>query len=517
MPKSSASSKKITKEQAEVLETIKRLHAACIGSLANFCKVFMTDEECANFVVPTRGYRVLGEIPQFQAELFRDLDHIKSLKRLCLSSPRGFAKSASCSIFFPLHAALYKHFNEILIVSSSEDIAINFMRNIRTNLESNKRVMCYFGKQESSKWTETHMILNNGVNIRCCGVGAQIRGRRPDLIILDDIESDESVLSEDLRRKLKDWLFKAAINSLAVDGCMVFVGTLISPLAILYDFVNAPPEGWKAIFNQAYRGGIEEPGHELWPELWPHERLQARKKEIGSVAFSSEFMNKPIPSEGIRFNPEHIQYYEDKDLAGRAMGEYITIDPAFSQDSSADYGVILQCLHDTEDNLYVKTFFRERTTARTLIDRFKSIYKANQRRIKGVGIGMNGPQKAFYEQLVEECNRERLYPMFTELKGMIKTGTGTKRRKEDRITYAIQPRLEARKIYFKREHQALIDELLIFPNGKHDDLIDALAYQFEVIEPYIDYQIMDESSFSFDQDPEPDVIPCGVTGYGEVA
>ena len=503
-----------SKQEAEALAIIKPVHDACINDLSTFADVFMCDEEGTKFTVPTRGNRVIGSIPKFQRDLFQELDSLKTTKRICLSSPRGFVKSTTCSVIFPLHVALYKHFSQILIVSNSEALSIEFLRHIRTNLESNMRIQTYFGMQESSKWTETHLILKNGVNIRGCGVGAQIRGFRPDLIILDDIESDESVQSEELRRKMKEWLFKAAINSLAVDGAMVFIGTLISPLAILYDFVNTPPEGWKAIFNQAYKGGIEEPGHELWPEMWPHDRLQARKKEIGTVAFSSEFMNKPIPSEGIRFNPEDIQYYEDSDIKGKAIGEYITIDPAFSEDSTADYGVILECLHDTEDNLYVKTYYHAHTTARNLIDRFKAIFKANSRIIKGVGIEMNGPQKAFYEQMVEECNRERLYPMFTELKGLIRTGQGTKRKKEDRITYAIQPRLEAKKIFFKREHKALIDELLIFPHGKHDDLIDALAYQFEVIEPYMDYNIMEETSFSFDQEPEPALLPSGVTGYG---
>ena len=469
----------------------------------------MRDQEEHGFLVPTRMNRIVGEVPAFQMKLFDLLDNLKKYKRLVLASPRGFLKSTTCSIFFPLHCALFRKFHEILIVSNSEALAIQLLRQIRTNIESNELIRAVFGDMTSDKWTETHMILKNKVSIRGCGWGAQIRGFRPDLIIIDDMESDETVASEELRRKQKEWLNKAAINALSTDGCLLFIGTVISRLGLLYDYIHNPPQNWKAIFNQAYIDGIQEPGRELWPEEKPHSWLQQRRSEIGSWAFASEFLNDPMPSDGNRFNPQFFRYFEDRDLEGKQLGEYVTIDPSFSDSSTADFGVVLNLLHDDKDNCYTDHIYRARATSGELIRYFKSMYRQRRNRIRAVGVECNGPQRAFYDRLVEECNLEGLYPPFKELKGMIK---GIKN-KIDRVTFTVQPRIEAGKLYFRREQMALIEELTLFPEVKHDDQCDALAYALDLVEPFQTYE---NDQFSFENEETVDITNRGDTGYGEL-
>ena len=492
-------------------EELLKLGHACRDHLDSFVNVFLKDDPSKNFYVPTRPYRVFDTVPKFQRDIYELLDNIKKIKRLVLASPRSFMKSMTCSIQAPIKYALFQQFKEILIVSNSERLAIEFLRQIRVNIESNGKIRELFqGSLESEKWTETQLILQNKCSIRACGVGAQIRGFRPDLIILDDIESDESVESEDMRRKLKEWLFKAAINALTVDGCLVYVGTTLSRLSLLFEFVNNPPEGWTAVFNQAYIGGIEAEGHELWPEVWPHERLQSRKKEIGSSAFSAEFMNNPIPSEGNRFNPSTFRFFEDRDLIGKSTGRYISIDPAFSE--TGDYGVIMELLHDSNDNIYVDRYFRRKTTSGEMISYFKHLYRQKRNEIRKVGNEANGPQKSFYDQLVNECNRDGLYPPFEKLMGVTHNANRTHRNKTDRVTYTVQPRLEAGKLFFRRDQTELLDELTLFPESRNDDLCDCLAYGISILEPYMTYE--DSIGFSFENE-EPALQYNGITGYGE--
>jgi predicted phage terminase large subunit-like protein len=489
---------------------VAQLYQDSSDSIEYFCDWFMKDD--GDFQVPTRDYRMFGEAPEFQREIFESLDVLPDYRRFVLASPRGFMKSMTCSMLFPLHAALFKKFNNILIVSNSESLAINFLRKIKINMESNRRIVTYLGDHRSEKWTENHIITREGVNIRACGWGAQIRGFRPDLIILDDIESDETVKSPEITKKIEEWILKAAINALTVNGSVVFLGTLINRLSVIYRWINNPPEGWYRIFNQAYRDGIQEEGRELWPEVWGHARLQQRKAEIGSWAFASEFMNDPVPSEGNRFNPSTFKYFTDDTLKGKKLGMYFAIDPAFSEESTADYGVIIQILHDDQDNIYVDRYYRAKTTAGNLIQVFKGLYKANRPHIRAVGVENIGPQKAFYEQLVRDCGRDGLYPLFKELKGMIHTSRGKATNKEDRITYAIQPRLEAGKIFFRHDHRELIEELTLYPEVKHDDTVDALAYAIHLLEPHMDYSL---ELIQDDFDNELATASRGVTGYGE--
>ena len=477
-----------------------------------FVNFFMKDDPEKKFSVPTRGHMVIDKIPAFQSDLLKKLDKIHVTKRLCIASPRSFLKSTSCSVEFPLRCALFGHYKEILIVSNSEALAINFMRSLKTNIESNERILTHFGNKWSDKWTENHLILvNPRVSIRAIGWGAQIRGFRPDLIVMDDIESDETVISEDIRKKMKDWILKAAINSLTVDGAMIWVGTLINRVSLLYDWIHNLPEGWTSVFNKAYIGGIQEPGMELWPDVWSHKRLQARKAEIGSWAFSSEFMNEPIPADGNRFNPSTFQYFTEDILKGKQTGMYIAIDPAFSEEKTADFGVIMCILHDSEDNVYTYHMYRERTNSRKLIDEFKRLYKLYQPKIRAVGIESNGTQMSFYEQLTNDCLKDGIYAPFTKLSGNIHTSSGNKRNKNDRITYMLQPRFEARKIFLRSDQYPLIDELSLFPESKHDDSIDALAYAVSLIEPLQSYeeQVYDDSDY------EGELVTHGTTGYGD--
>lgn len=502
----------MTQLSQEAKQELSKHYTKWFMSPEEFSLFFLKDDSNIGFSVPTRQHMVVQDVPKFQSEIFKELGNICVSKRLALASPRSFMKSTTCSVEFPLWATCFGHFKEILIVSNSENLAVNFLRSIRINLESNDRIIRYFGKLWSEKWTESHIITKHGVSIRAVGWGAQIRGFRPDLIILDDIESDETVISEDTRRKMREWILKAAINSLRVDGVMVWVGTLINRVSLLYDWMNNPPYGWKTIFNQAYRNGIESEENALWPEVWPHSRLQARKAEIGSSAFSSEFMNDPIPPEGNAFNPSMIRYFDD-DSSPKDYGVYISIDPAFSESSTADYSVIMVALHDSNDNLYIHSYTRERIKAGKLIERFEQIFRHFGHKVRAVGAESVGPQKFFYEELQDYMNRKGLYPPLQKLTGMIQTAKGASHKKEQRIIYSIQPRLESGKLFIRSEHFELLNELTLFSEAgnKHDDLCDALSYLISMVQPFNDYSNNTQSS----KEIELEIDDRGITGYDD--
>ena len=116
-----------------------------------------------------------------------------ALTKIAVAAPRGHAKSTVTTFEFALHQALFKKANNIIIISATEDLAIRFLRTIKAELEYNPRIKMLFGDMKSPKWSETEIVLANGVAINARGRGAQIRGLkhgsfRPDLIILDDLE-----------------------------------------------------------------------------------------------------------------------------------------------------------------------------------------------------------------------------------------------------------------------------------------------------------------------------------------
>ena len=204
--------------------------------------------------------------------------------RIVIAAPRGFAKSTISSVIYPLWLAVFQFKKEIAIISASETLAVDLLRKIKREFEVNEKLRRFFGDVVTEKWSESHIITKSGVSIRARGAGGQIRGFRPDCLILDDIETDESVESDERRKKLKDWLFKACLNTLTVDGQLVIVGTIIHPLALLNDLL-VDQKTW---FRKKYKA-YKDDGTELWLDLWPKARLEERKAEIGSFAFASAF------------------------------------------------------------------------------------------------------------------------------------------------------------------------------------------------------------------------------------
>lgn len=416
-------------------------------------------------------------IPKFHQEMYRLLSNED---RLVIAAPRGFAKSTLSSVFYPTWLALFKKRKDICIVSASENLAVELLRKIKTELESNETILRLFGDVRSDKWTENHIILTNGVNIRAKGAGGQIRGFRPDCVILDDIETDDSVVSEEQRKKLKDWLFRACLNTLLPGGQLVIVGTILHPLSVLQDLLDTP-NGWCKRKYKAYIDGIEKEGNELWASARPHEWLQTRKAEIGSFAFASEFLNDPKLDSSIPIKPGHIRYWEK--LPNQYCG-VIAVDPAYSDDDKSDWKVASHIIIDNQANRYMVRYIRTHCPIGEFIDSFLNMWELNRGTTTAIGIPNSGIEKSFYQSVIKRATERKMYAPFVELKNVVHTTTGVSiRNKKARITATLQPLFENGKYYIHKDHHEVREELLTIGSSRWDDLVDTMSYAEQILTP----------------------------------
>lgn len=429
---------------------------------------------------------LLSSTPEFHREVYGLLP---SSKRIVLASPRGFAKSTMVSVIYPIWLAVWKGCKDICIISASETLAVDWLRKIKRELSDNQLIREYFGEQVSDKWSENHIILRNGVNIRARGAGGQIRGFRPDVIVCDDLETDDSVRSEEQRKLLKDWLFKACLNTLVPDGQFIIVGTIIHPLSVLADLL-AIDNGWTKKKYQAYVGGIQEPGRELWAELWPHEKLQARKREIGSFAFSSEFMNSPINDETAPIKEDQIRTWTELPKQYNAV---IAVDPSYSEDSTADYKCAALILCDSFGNRYLAHYIRTHNKIGDFQDAVINLWLGHRGEVTAIGVPNSGVEKGFFDSFLRKCGERKLYPPIMELKNaFVQSGTSISiRNKTARIVASLQPLFEQGKYYIGQDMLEARDELMSIGVSKHDDLVDCMAYAENLIQPYYGETITD--------------------------
>lgn len=421
------------------------------------------------------------DIPEFHMDLY---SLITNSDRLVAAAPRGFAKSTLITKIYPLHCGLFKTKRDICIISASETLAVEHLRYIKIKVESDPVIRQYFGELKSEKWTESHIILKHPdgtlVNMRAKGAGGQIRGFRPDCVVCDDLETDDSVESEEQRKKLKNWLFKACINCLLPGGQLAIIGTVIHPLSVLSDLLDMPND-WTKRRYMAYEDGIEEEGHELWPEARPHAWLQQRKKEIGSSRFAAEFMNDPKTDEHAPIRDGHIRYWEE---LPNQLGLVISVDPAYSEEETADYKVASLIGVDHNYNRYLIRYIRTHCPGGEFMDSIINMFLEHKLQVTGVGVPNRGVEKEFFKSFNRRCEERGVYPPIKDISNTFSSSSGVGvRNKKSRIVSALQPLFENGKYYIHPTHVEARDEILTIGSSRWDDLVDSMASAEQIMTP----------------------------------
>lgn len=455
-------------------------------------------ENIRKFVLVFCKEAVEGTIPGFHRDLYELLEGNEDL---VIAAPRGFAKSTLVSKFYPLWLALFKHRRDICIISNSEGLAVEHLRWIKQKCESDGKLIASFGNLKSEKWTENHIILQHAdgtrVNIRARGAGGQIRGFRPDCVICDDLETDDSVASEEQTKKLKDWVFKACYNTLLPGGRFLVIGTVLHPLSLLSDLLETD-NGFTKRRLTAYINGVEEEGSELWPDQRPHSWLQERKATIGSFRFAAEYMNDPVSDEAAPIKPDQVRIWEN---LPSNLSHVIAVDPAYSEDSKADYKVASLVGITPEYRRYLCHYIRTHQPQGEFIDSILNLWLQHRNTITGVGIPNSGVEKSFYNSFLKRAEERHLSPPVIPLTNTFQSASGSNvRNKKERIIATLQPLFEQGKYFIGPNHLDAKEELIRIGSSRNDDLVDSLAYAEQILVPsFYDAQpIEDHNNVAFE-------------------
>jgi len=270
----------------------------------------------------------------------------------------------------------------------------------------------------------------------------------------------------------------------------------------------AMDNGWEKRKYQAYEDGVQETNKELWPELWNHEKLQQRKAEIGSWAFSTEYLNNPIANETAPIREDQIRYWKD---LPKQLSCVVAVDPAYSDDETADYKVAAVVGIDQTGNHYLMEYIRTHDPIGSFQDSVINLYLKYKNILTGVGIPNQGAEKAFFESFLSKCESRKVLGLpITELKNTFTNAVTqvSARNKKTRVVAALQPLFEQGKYYIGVNHIEARDELLTIGFSRWDDLVDAMSYAEQILQP-VYYDAQPEDIYH-----EEEKIYHGDTGYG---
>jgi predicted phage terminase large subunit-like protein len=401
------------------------------------------------------------------------------VKRLIIAAPPAHAKSVYTSIYFPAFWLGNKPRDKIIAASHTQPFAEDIGRKVR-NLVNNPLYTTLFegvhikpDQRAAARWETTE-----GGTYFTTGVGGSVVGRRADLILIDDpYKSKQVAYSAAERKKISEWYFTDVVPRLLPNGVIVIIATrwheddltgevlkksargeiepfeLISLPALCEDPENDP-------LNRKY-------GEALWPEMYPVSKLIEIKGGMTADSNLDEwnalYQQRPRPAESGEVKHEWFTYYTHLPT-DEPLLRVVSWDTAGTSNERSDFTVGIACAFSLKTRkFYLIDMYRRQAEFHTLmqeIPRFNRNHMADAVLVENKGTGTSLIQ-------VLRNSGQNIIPVAPQKQGS----------KEFRFELAV-PALEAGRVQLPKGKAwvaSFLEEIMTFPGGKHDDIVDAFS------------------------------------------
>lgn len=419
------------------------------------------------------------ETPPFHKEIL-DLISDKNNRRIGVIAPRGHAKSTTVDMTYPLWAGCFEQEEFIVIISDTYTQAAEFINALKDEFENNPKIKWLFGNMKGDDWQDGEFVLSNGIKYAAKGSGMKIRGirhrhTRPTLMIFDDIENDENIKSAEQRQKLYHWFTKAAIPALARGGRAVVIGTILHFDSLVNKVMKRQDifKSWQTRVFYAITTDEDGTEHALWPEHRSLEKLRAMRDDpsdqdfIGSITFAQEYQHKPFSEEDAIIQPDWIKECEPSQVPDKhtRLARVLTIDPAASERQTADFTAMIVADLYTDGNVYIRAIRNQRTSPSVTADTVRELDEIYKPQVIGIEKGALG---LVFRDLLEGLPVIGLEPDKDKVRRLL----------------AVSRFFEAGRVYTVKNiqnGQLFREQLIEFPKGTHDDMVDAAAYAVRLL------------------------------------
>lgn len=395
-------------------------------------------------------------------------------------------------------------------ISSSYNVALpqTFSRRIRDRVKDPAYQVLFPGiaLKDDSQSIEVWQTTAGGA-YRAAGVGGGITGQGAHVLIVDDpIKDWQEADSVVIRNALWDWYLSTAYSRLAPGGGVIVIQTLwndddlVGRLqaaekeggdrfeVVLYPAINETedeylgPDG-----NEILRVTPGQPvpegskllrpvGTALHPERYSLDALRAKQRNYAALGqkrmWSALYQQNPIPEEGLQFTRDMFIYADDTPLEPKATGMYVfqAWDFAITEKQSADWTVGYCMALDWDGNLWELDCVRFRSGDNTVIaDAIIDFYVKWSATMTGVE---DGQIWRSIKTTVLKRATERKVKSFNFFENRPLT--------DKKVRAApLRGQMQLHRVKFRKNapFREMVDaELLRFPGGKHDDIVDAAAW-----------------------------------------
>jgi predicted phage terminase large subunit-like protein len=427
-------------------------------------------------------------------------DHLESvttghIRNLLINMPPRSGKSLIISVFWPMWEWVSFPSTRWIFSSYAMNLAIRDSLKCRRLIESewyqeNWGTVFSLSEDQNVK----SMFENNRSGMRLCtSVGSAITGFGAERLVCDDPLNVTDANSTVARQNCIEWwdyamstrLNNPATGSKVIVQQRIHQNDLSGHVLEQGDSVhlNLPAEyeaHRKCTTSIGWSDPRKKEGELLWKERLPKDVLDSLKKAMGSIAYAGQYQQRPMPSAGGQFQKNWFHSYtvnndilildhpeQKKYFNLTECNRFITVDLAISLKQSADYTVIASWGLTPEKDLFLCDLIRERMDnpdqQKKIIAAFEQ-FQPDFIKIESV---------AYQLSLVQQLRKIGL--PIREYKPV-----------KDKVSRAVSASVyyEAAKVYHPKWSSWLgifEEELLLFPNATHDDLVDVTSSACEEI------------------------------------
>jgi predicted phage terminase large subunit-like protein len=317
---------------------------------------------------------------------------------------------------------------------------------------------------------EDHNFFANGVCVHNC------------LIIDDVIKSNEEARSKTYRDRAWDWFTKVALTRRMGRKLVIItftrwheddiIGRLTDPNNEHYSHKLA--KKIKIIDLPAVAGPDDPLGRKEGAALWPDgpdkfdldflEDLRA----VDPLGFEALYQQRPSVADGVLFRREHIRYYDPADLPD-GLRIYCASDHAVTTNQRSDSTVLLKVGVDKQNNIYLLDCWWRKARTPEVVEAMLEMARSGEAPL------VWWAERGHITQSIGPFLRKRMAETSTFINIVDVTPVNDKEQRAQ----SISARMAMGYVHFPKDKPWVgpaVEQLMAFPNGKHDDFVDTLAW-----------------------------------------
>jgi len=467
----------IAGQSQEVTLNIEEVRLRCATDLDMFAALMLTGIPLVKF--PPYYHNLW--------QLFTTLEMDTSkVFRFALGLPRGHAKTSFIKLLI-CWLVLYNRAHFILMVCSTEPHSYNMMDDVDYMLSS-PNVLHIWGNWKSGLVRDTKGLKRGKFNgkevvLAALGAGTSVRGlnilnTRPDVIIMDDIQTKECAKSETENKALMEWLTGTLLKCRDMQrALLIYIGNMYNEDCVLNQLKLHPQ--WQSFVV----GAILADWTTLWPEMFTVEQLINEYKHdnalgLGDVWYS-EVMNIPVGGK-LSLLPEG-KLPDTPIIDGEVpIGSFITIDPSGYRKDSDDTVIAGHCI-------YAPMHYRVEQIKASVMNPGECIQRALDMAAELKCSHIFVESVAYQQSL--KWHLEEALRVGSNLNVKVYEVKPSRRNKTSRIRAWIKTILEGSYSLAPRVRNTVMFQALAFKverTDNKDDILDACAYGLDVRNDYQD-------------------------------